>query len=178
MKSHKFDDKKRSEEFFPLYIASQKRIFSYILMMVPNVNDAEEILQEVSSLLWQKFDDYKPGTHFAAWGVKIAHNKIYEYSRSKRKYHLLFEGEFLEICADKAEKSSQLFDSRLKVLNECVQKLSDKDRELLKYRYENGLTIKKIAEEVGRTAHGLYKVMTRIHKNLSQCVRRTIAQQQ
>ncbi len=174
-KKAQFSDKKRSEEFFPLYISSQKRILAYILMLVPNINDAEEILQDVSSLLWEKFDDYRPGTHFGAWAVKIARNKIYEYSRSRQKSRMLFSNELFDVYADKVEILSEQTDERIKVLNECVKKLSAQDREILSYRYEKGLTIKKVAEQVGRTAQGLYKSMTRIHNNLSQCVRKNIA---
>ena len=60
-------------------MSSQSRIYAYILMLVHNHNDAEDLLQETASILWEKFDEYIPEKSFAAWAVGIARNKIYNF---------------------------------------------------------------------------------------------------
>ncbi len=58
----------KEDIFFRYYAQSQAEIYTYILTMVPNSVDAEDIFQEASSLMWRKFEDFKPGSSFIAWG--------------------------------------------------------------------------------------------------------------
>ncbi|MBI9017508.1 MAG: RNA polymerase subunit sigma-70, partial [Phycisphaerae bacterium] len=56
-----------------LFLDHQKKIYSFILMMSPNWCDADELMQETSAVMWQRFDTFEVGTNFVAWGIKIAH---------------------------------------------------------------------------------------------------------
>jgi len=73
-------------EFVTLLTAQQARIYAYILSLVPNFNDADDLLQDTTKLMWEKFDDFVLGTDFLAWGKKIAYYQIMDYYRNKRKY--------------------------------------------------------------------------------------------
>ena len=55
------------EEFVGLLMGSQQRVFSYILTLLPNVADAQDVLQETSIVLWRRLAEYEPGTDFTAW---------------------------------------------------------------------------------------------------------------
>ena len=56
----------RVDAFVQLLAQSQRRIFLFVMSMVPNWNEAEEIIQETNLLLWREFDHFQPGTNFAA----------------------------------------------------------------------------------------------------------------
>lgn len=71
-------------DFVLLFTKDARWIFSYILMMVPSKVDAEEIFQETSLTLWQKFGDFEPGTNFRAWAIKTSQYKVMHH-RAKRK---------------------------------------------------------------------------------------------
>ena len=58
--------------FFSLFTKNQNQIYSYILALIPKVNEVDDIFQDVASSMWEHFDGYKIGTDFAAWGVRIA----------------------------------------------------------------------------------------------------------
>ena len=53
----------RTEEFVRCLSKYQQRVYSFILTLVPHWADADEILQETSTVLWRKFADFEPGTH-------------------------------------------------------------------------------------------------------------------
>ena len=61
----------------------QRRIFSYIYTLVPSRSDAEDILQETSLVICEKFSDFKIGTDFAAWACQIAY---WEVRRARQKF--------------------------------------------------------------------------------------------
>ena len=159
------------DNFFQLYLQSQKRLYAYILMLVPNSSDADDILQQTSTVMWEKFDTYNPDASFGAWSVAIARYVIFDHYKKKRRSQVIFKDEMLEIFAETAIESTKDTDTRVELLKDCVGKLGSNDRKLIKIRYEQGLKIKDIAEQVGRPVQGFYKTMNRIHNLLLNCVR-------
>ncbi len=160
------------DNFFQLYLKCQRRLYAYILMLVPNSSDADDILQKTSSIMWEKFDTYSPDASFGAWAVSISKYVIYDHYKKKRKSHVIFKGEMLEIVSESAMASTRGTDERLSILKGCVEELDSNDRKLINIRYEQGLKIKDIAEQVGRPVQGFYKTMNRIHNLLLNCIRR------
>ena len=74
------DPNPRNEgEFVRLYTASSRRIYTYILTLLPNRTDAEDVFQDVSALLWEKFHEFTPGTQFGAWACRIAYFKALKH---------------------------------------------------------------------------------------------------
>ena len=66
MSDHETDTRKR---LMLLMTRHQRQIFGYIYTLVPNRADAEDILQETSLVICEKFDEFKEGTDFVAWAL-------------------------------------------------------------------------------------------------------------
>jgi len=60
-------------------------------------------------------------------------------------------------------------------LSRCLQKLNERDRRMVLVRYESGHNVKAAAQACGRTIQGAYKALTRIRKNLYDCVNLEVA---
>ncbi|MBI9015805.1 MAG: sigma-70 family RNA polymerase sigma factor [Phycisphaerae bacterium] len=167
-------DKSHTEQFLRLLMENQKRIQTFILMLVPNFSDAEDILQDTISVMWNKFEHYEPGTHFAAWGIQIARNKIMNFR--KKKYHapMNFDESLLEALVDQAVMMNDELDWRLEILQGCRRKLEQRDREILRLRYEEKIKAEEISKAVNRSIHSIYKDMSRIHTQLQRCVQRAL----
>ncbi len=168
------DEQQKTKSFFKLFIENENRIYTFILMLVPNKADANDIFQETSMVMWDKFNEFEEGTSFANWGRKIAYNKIMNFRVKNKNSRVCFNAELMDAICNKTGAVLDEIDPRLTALRECIRKLSDADRQLIKMHFEDGITIKKIALTIDRSAHGLYKVMARIYNQLSQCVRREI----
>ena len=52
------------EEFVRLLSGVQRKLFLFVFTMVPNVVEAEEIVQSTSVVLWQKFSQFRKGRIF------------------------------------------------------------------------------------------------------------------
>jgi RNA polymerase sigma-70 factor, ECF subfamily len=162
------------EDFVRLLMANERRIFAYVLALLPNVADAEDVLQETSIVLWRKFPEYQPGTDFTAWAFRIAQNMVRNKRAKCFRCRVKFDEELLAAVADEAARMCEELDHDRSVLAECVNELPPGDRELLNLRYEAGATIKSVAAAVGRSVEGLYKAMRRIHDALHDCVCRRL----
>jgi len=75
------DIKTGSKAFLALLVPNQMRIQAFILTLVPNVADAEDIYQETVYVMWDKISTFEIGTDFVAWAVTIAKFKILELLR-------------------------------------------------------------------------------------------------
>jgi RNA polymerase sigma-70 factor (ECF subfamily) len=167
----------KTNDFLRLLMANQKRIYTFILGMVPNHEDADDLFQETVLVMWSKFDSFARGTSFTAWGFTIAKYQIL----SARKKYSRTGKQFSEAALEMLQKDSVHFvgqiDSWMQALRGCIRKLNQRDYELIRMRYEDEITIKTIAERIGRSVQSVYKRIARIHDALLQCVRRTIAKE-
>ena len=130
----KCDSVIQEKTFITLFAANSSRINSFIFCMVPNESDAEDILQETTITMWEKYDTYQQGTDFVAWAVTIAKYKILEFRRKNKAKNLLLDDAVLTLLE---EDSRNLFDDteqRTRALRQCVQKLPKKDRDFIKLK--------------------------------------------
>jgi RNA polymerase sigma-70 factor, ECF subfamily len=160
--------------FVRLLLANERRIFLYILALLPNVADAEDVLQETSIVLWQKFAQYQPGTNFAAWACRVAYNTVRTYRAKRHRCRVRFDNQLFATVAADVEAMQEELDLSQTAVGECVEQLPPNDRDLLQRRYQPGATIKSLAAAVGRPVEGMYKAMRRIHDNLYDCIQRKL----
>jgi RNA polymerase sigma-70 factor, ECF subfamily len=167
--------KSQTEEFLGLFTPCQHRIRVHIVTLLPNASDAEDVFQETCVILWRKFNEYQPGTNFAAWAVRIAYNTVLNARAKKRRSLVLFDSQLMEVIGRDAAEMLPELDRRRAALSACLARLPANDRALLDKRYEEGATIKSVATSVGRPLEGMYKAMRRIHDALFQCVQKRMA---
>ncbi len=160
----------RHKQLMLLMTQHQRRIFSYIYTLVPSRSDAEDILQETSLVICEKFDSFKPGTDFVAWACQVAY---WEVRRARQKFarsKVIFDQDVLDAVAETAGSMAEEISGRHEALAHCLQKLHARDRELVLTRYEPGNGVEEAAERSGRSLEAAYKALGRIRKLLLDCV--------
>jgi len=163
------------EHFTRLLLANQRRLYGFILSLVPNLTDADDIFQDTVLVMCRKFEGLRLKSSFLAWGLSIARHKIIKFREKQNRSLILFTDEAFKIIMDRSDSILSNMDQRVKALENCLTKLVEPDRELIKMRYEEGLAIKDIAIEIGRPVQGMYKVFTRLHNALRLCIRKTMS---
>ena len=164
----------RGERFMRLFLRTERRIYGLILSMTANWTDADDILQETTAVMWRKFDEFQPGTDFAAWALSIARFQVMAHRKRRAVQRKRLSDETVELLADLATARPDQTDARREALRECLAKLSERDRQLVELRYESGATTQSVADQVGRSIHAVYKALNRIHGLLLHCVRQTL----
>lgn len=169
------EERERTSQFVPLFSANSRRIYTYILTLVPNRADAEEVFQEVSSILWERFGDFTLGTHFGAWACRIAYYKVLQFQDRRRLHPLAFSDAMFTSLDEEMLRMDDTLDQEYHALANCMAKLREKDRDLITMRYSDGGTPQRIANEVGRPIKSIYKSLDRIRHALLECVQRALA---
>ncbi len=164
------------EAFIRAFSNSQRPLYLYILPLVGNAADADEVLQETNLVIWKKWQQFTPGTSFVAWGRAIARLEVFRFRRQRPKKLQYLDSQLLEVIAEEVESRSPELQRRQDVLADCIAKLRDKDRRLIQMRYSSHVTADHVAEELGRPANSVYQSLGRIRRVLMECVRRQLAE--
>jgi RNA polymerase sigma-70 factor (ECF subfamily) len=169
------DETHGTEQFMRLFLANQRRIYGLILTLVPNVADADDLLQEVSSRMWVKFDQFIPGTDFGAWGMQFARNVVANFRRQRATAGVVaFNDELLEQVAVVAVGAIEQIDRRHEALRDCLRTIPPRGRKLIERRYGPGERVDAIAASIGQSASMVYKTLSQIHLALYQCIERKL----
>lgn len=167
----------QTRRFLSLLMANQRQISSYIGVLVPNFNDADDILQETITVMWEKFSQYQEGTNFAAWGVRIAYYNILRYRREKGKGKMQLSDSVFQSFCQVMEKKYSRTDEKLSALRSCIQKLAAPDKHLLHLRYGMSQTVYSIAQQSHQSIQSIYRALTRVYQILHRCIHRTLGEE-
>src|SRR5262245_51102448 len=163
--------------FLRLFLQNQRRLYAYVLTLLPNRADADDVFQEASLVMWDKFDEDRPPDDFAAWGCRIAYFKVLDFSKKRQRGRVMFSQEMLERIGETAiEQSAALqLDERREALAGCLDKLAYRDRDLLALRFAEGASVQSTAVRFNRSPDAVYKALARIRRALFDCVTRALA---
>ncbi len=158
-----------------LFVKHQLALRAFILSLEPNFTDAEDLLQEVFLVVTRKANEFEEGTNFFAWGCTIARFKLMELLRRRAKSQALSEEVIEALCA--VEPEHQFDDSRLVLLQGCLEQLSPKARQMMYLRYYGEHSPAQIARLVSWTPNAVRVALSRARTVLQECLERKMRQE-
>jgi RNA polymerase sigma-70 factor (ECF subfamily) len=166
----------RTDEFLRLLSEHDREVLLYILSLVPNWNDAEEIRQETHVKLWQEFDKFQSDSDFGKWARTIARYEVLTFRTRAQRRSFHVSQRSIDLVAAEVEASVDSVKPRQMALTECVNELSAFNRELVRLYYTVGRKIKEIAGELRCSPDAAYKALQRTRADLRLCVDRKIGE--
>ena len=137
------------QQFLSLFLRSEREIFRYVAVLVPNLSDAEDIVQQTAIALWEKFDAYDQTQPFTPWACRFALNKARQWIERRQRWQALLEGGLAEELAQRREQLRPDLECRLTHLEQCLAKLPQEQRSLVEGYYYNRKAIEELAEVPG-----------------------------
>src|SRR5262249_18874370 len=114
----------------------QIQLFGYIYSLVRDLDDADDLFQQTSLVLWDKFDRYDEGKSFAAWACGVARFEVSNFLRSRNCQRLHFSDKLGMMLVDiHAGFAEEEIEYRCDALVRCVKRLRAWDQELLETCY-------------------------------------------
>jgi RNA polymerase sigma-70 factor (ECF subfamily) len=167
----RFEDRNAAQQrFLSLFLRSEREIFRYAAALVPNVADAEDVVQQTALALWEKFDAYDPNQPFTPWACRFALNKAKQWIERRQRWQALLEGGLAEELAQRREELRPELETRLRHLDGCLGKLPEEQRSIVEGYYFRRDGIEKLAEQSGRTVAATYKTLQRVRQALQVCI--------
>ena len=162
-----------SDEFLALMLPCQSRLFGYLYMLLHNLSDTEDVLQQAVLAMWSHFDDYDRQRSFLNWAMQFAKLTALNHLRSKRRGQVIFSDQIVQLMADSGATEAEgagAMESYHDALLRCMDRLPAGDRGLIHLCYYDKCSIKRMAEELGRTSQSICNSLRRIRGVLFDCI--------
>lgn len=170
-----FGPEERGERFTRRLVEDQRRIYAFVYSLVHDCTTADDLVQDVSVTLWQKFDDFAEGTDFFSWAATIARYHVLNWRRKQASGALNLDDASFSALADTAEQVARSRGGRIDALGDCVRQLQTDQQRLIAARYESNLSVKELARQGGKSERAIYKALARIHRLLLECIGRRLS---
>ncbi len=168
-------DRGATETAVRLTMERRTELLAYARFIVDDHALAEDVFQESLIVAIEKGAALPTAEDFGRWIREVVRRTALDTLKKHRRTARFVDPEVLaalEPAWQSADSSWGL--ERQDALRGCLEKLSGKARLLLQERYENHLTGPRLAERVGLTVNSAYATLTRIHRTLETCVRRSV----
>jgi len=160
-----------------LIAAHQTRLRGLIRCLTMNSRDVDDVLQETNRVLWQKAEDFQPGTDFWAWAARIARFEVLTWGKRRRRDRHVFDDQLIDRLGDFAQAHLQDADGRLSALEQCLERQPSANRQLLELRYVLDEPISTISRTLDRPTGSVRQTLYRIRAALADCVQRMLARE-
>lgn len=156
--------------FLQAFLENQTVLRSYLLAATGNLHDSDDLLQEVSRVLWESFGRYDAARPFRAWALGIARFEVLKWRQRRSRRAGWLSGEALETLASVAEEIGEGTRARREQLQICLQRMGHPMREVVRLRYLEGLPLEAIAGRIGKSFAAVGMIVMRARRALRDCV--------
>jgi RNA polymerase sigma-70 factor (ECF subfamily) len=175
-RSPKNDDRSQ-QQFLRLFLASEPQLRRYVAVLVPNLDDAQEVIQQTAAVLWEKFDQYDPALPFTPWACRFALNISKQWLARKRRWASILKEDFAMQLIHRRDAIESRIDGRLRHLENCVGKLPPAHRLLVDGYYARRVGVEQLAAESGRSVAAVYKALQRVRHALQACIEQALREE-
>ena len=161
------------EETLVTNILKYKRVLTgMITALTGDVNAADDLFQETAVILTRKREEADEDTPFVAWARRIALNVVRDWRKknARRKVRCLDDETLEAVSAVFEETEAPLWDARRDALRACAASLDERERDVLRRRYEGEEPVATLAASLGMSRGALDTLLYRIRKALHACV--------
>lgn len=169
-------ENERHDKFLRSFTADELAIRAYVRRLVPTRADADDVMQDVSVVLWKKFGEFREDSSFRAWAFGVARYAALAWRRDKARDRLLLDENVVTQLAEESPEYEPQLQRQREALEECMEKVTPGQRELLMKAYQPEHLIQNVARDSGRSIPGFYQWLHRVRRMLLDCIRRSLSQ--
>jgi RNA polymerase sigma-70 factor, ECF subfamily len=164
-----------TEAFASLYARHHVDLLRYVLTLVPDQVQAQDIVQETARVLWQKAAAYDPGQPFLPWARKFAYFEVLKFRRREGLKRRFFSDTLVETLAEERASADEFLEARRQALTDCLAKLNGRERQLLSDRYTAAHGgVAAMAAQRGATPNAISLALHRIRQRLLDCIEHSL----
>lgn len=166
-----------AEQFVGQLTENQNRLYGYVYSLLCDHGRAADVVQETNLVLWRKIDEFDPDREFLPWAFAIARFQVLAHLRDHNRDRMLLDADLAEQLATTLEPQATTLDATRSALRQCMDLLTDSNRDIVERRYFNTASIADIATSLGRSVSSVKVTLMRTRRQLAVCVQQKIAAQ-
>ena len=149
------------EIFSELVNRYKNLVYSVVLRMVNNTEEANDLAQEIFIKLYRNLDKYQPEYKFSTWLIRISTNHVIDYRRKRKQEIISMEEIPYELTNDTTPEREYIQKEESKRLECAIKALPDLYKIPIVLYHQQGLHYQEIADIIGEP---LSKVKNRIFR--------------
>lgn len=164
--------------FRQFYEAAAPAILAFLLRMLPDRFQAEDVLQDAMVIAWNKAGDFDPARAAAkTWITTIARRRAIDVIRSGRRRDTVMHDDAANIrdslSAGDGEAEPQLESSATAMrLANCFGELNPDAAVCIRFAYVDGFTFSEVAARVSCSVNTVKSWVRRGLRKLEECMQR------
>jgi RNA polymerase sigma-70 factor (ECF subfamily) len=143
-----------------------KQVFTLIVRIVENREDAEELTQDVFLKAYKSLSRFRKESSFSTWLYRIAYNTAISATRTKLPEFVLVDEQLLSDVPDEPVFEDSDAEQRLAFLYRALEQIPPDERALITLFYNDNKSMEEIAEIMDLTETNVKTKMCRIRKKL------------
>ena len=161
----------QTTEVQALFVQHISAVKHFVLSLLPNPSEAEDVVQEVFLTVTAKANDFRTGTNFKAWVFTIARFKVMEQLRREKKAKKRLSDEAIDALAAEIDDPNPGSDAAVqRARAKCLTKLAPKPRAMIELQYQEELKPAAIAEKLGWEPNAVYVALSRARSTHRKCI--------
>jgi RNA polymerase sigma-70 factor (ECF subfamily) len=154
----------------------QDELFRYVFALMPNEEDARDVVQETSVALCRKFADYDPDKPFLPWAFSFAYLEVLKQRERNRRGARCLHGDLIRILARERARHEPVLQARLLALEQCLDALPPADQDLIRWRYQQRAGTDELVKRAHTSRRTLFRRLDMIRRMLCDCINRRVAE--
>jgi RNA polymerase sigma-70 factor (ECF subfamily) len=164
------------ERFLRIHMAHQRALYGFLLAAVRNPVETDDLLQQVTLVLWKKFGEFREGAPYLPWAFGIARREVAAHFRRLGRGERCAPLDILDQVAPALEDLDAPLTRERGALAQCVEGLPAPLREILRARYDEGTSLRALAARLGQSLAAVNMKIVRLRRALLDCTRRRLAE--
>jgi len=149
------------EAFAELVSRYKNLVYSVILRMINDHEEANDLAQEVFIKVYKNLDKYSPEYKFSTWIMRITTNLVIDFRRKKKQEIISIDDIEYEPASLDTPEGSYIEKEQKNLLNLAIKNLPDMYKIPIVLYHQQGLSYQEIGDIIGEP---LSKVKNRIFR--------------
>lgn len=147
---------------------------AYLASNLSDNQTVDDLVQDTFIAVYHSLEKFDTESNFRAWIYGIARNKHRMHLRTLYREKDRKEDLKIELMERLATALEERYDDedhiRIRSLKNCIERLSDTNRSLIKSRYFGGSSVMDIAEQLQKSENAVSVLLFRLRAILRKCI--------
>lgn len=150
-----------------IYIEFKDKVARYVRGKIGNEHDSEDVVSDVFVKVFNGLSDFDENkASLSTWIFTITRNAVIDHFRASKRLCELPE----ELCSEDDTEQNIINTEMLERLADALERLNDRERDIIILHYYSGRTLKDIARDIGIS----YSYVKLLHSDALKVLRKYI----
>lgn len=166
----------KSRRFEALVLEHHVRVRAFVRSLGVEPDWVDDVAQEAFMTAYRDWESFDPSRDFGKWVRGIAANLVRNELRKNARRQRLLHSDLASMLLERhASWDANREPVAVVAVQECLEQLPPKHREIVQGRYRDGLSAPELATRFEQTATNIRQILVRIRRQLRACVERHLA---